>query len=73
MSKETDFARYAVIMNLARKAPFSWDELDDRLELQNQIHGIEAKRSLRTFQRDLNEIRILYGVDVFFDRKLKKI
>ncbi|WP_114751351.1 helix-turn-helix transcriptional regulator [Pleomorphovibrio marinus] len=69
MSKEAAFARYAIISNMAERGPFTWKELQSRLEEESELHSLDLSRTLRTIQRDLKEIRNLYGLDIQYVKR----
>lgn len=68
MSKRESIARYSLIINKLRKYPASFDEIQNCLELESEIQGYNFNVSLRTFQRDLNDIRTIYKIDIRFNR-----
>ena len=56
-------------LNTSKEATF--DEIDDYLKDQSELHEYNLVISKRTFQRNINEIRSLYNVDIQFDRSNK--
>lgn len=68
MSKRESISRYSLIINKLRKYPATFEEIRNYLELESEIQGYNFNVSLRTFQRDLNDIRIIYKIDIRFNR-----
>ncbi len=77
MSKRGYISRYRLILTKIRRQPYcSFDELkrfmDRELEfLQMQDDNLNLGFSKRTFQRDLREIRQLFGLDIQYSRAQK--
>ncbi|MBV7441124.1 WYL domain-containing protein [Weeksellaceae bacterium TAE3-ERU29] len=71
MSKIESIARYNLIIKKLRKHPASFNEISDYLDLESDLHDYNYRVSKRTFQRDLKDIRTLYGVDVQYNRAKK--
>ena len=69
MSKRESIARYSLIINKLRKRPASFDEILDYLKLESDIQSYNFVISLRTFQRDRNDIRSIYGIDIKNDKR----
>lgn len=72
MSKREGIARYNLIINKLRKRPADFEEILDYLERESDLQGYDFIVSKRTFQRDLDDIRSLYNIDIQYDRSLKK-
>lgn len=68
MSKRESITRYSLIIKKLRKHPATFEEISDYLELQSELEEYNFKISKRTFQRDLNDIRQVYKIDIQFDR-----
>lgn len=64
MSKRESFARYMLIINKLRSFSASFDEMSNFLAEESEISGYNYNISLRTFQRDLNDIRSLFHIDI---------
>ncbi len=71
MSKRESITRYSLIINKLRKHAASFNEISDYLALESEIQGYNFNISKRTFQRDLNDIRSLYNIDIVYDKPLK--
>lgn len=69
MAKRDFIQRYIFIINRLNKATASFEELQDYLVRQEQITGDKLEISQRTLQRDLNEIRSLFDIDIQYNRK----
>ncbi len=72
MSKREGIARYNLIISKLRKRPADFEEILDNLERESDLQGYDFIVSKRTFQRDLEDIRSLYSIDIQYDRILKK-
>ncbi|MBY5950536.1 WYL domain-containing protein [Algoriphagus marincola] len=64
--------RISLILSQARRGGFTWEFLLDKMEVEFGIQGLEGGYSIRTFQRDLTTIREVYGIDIQFNKRLKK-
>lgn len=71
MSKRESVARYNLIINKLRRTPSTFSEILDYLELESEIQGYDFIISTRTFQRDRNDIRSLYNIDIRYDHSKK--
>jgi len=71
MSKRVSIARYSLIINKLRRHPASFNEILDYLEVESEIQSYDFVISKRTFQRDLNDIRSLYGIEIAYDKRNK--
>ena len=67
MSKRESIARYNLIIKKLRKHPASFAEIADYLALESELQEYNFNVSKRTFQRDLEDIRSLYNIDIQFD------
>ncbi|MGM0944700.1 MAG: helix-turn-helix transcriptional regulator [Bacteroidota bacterium] len=68
------YERISIILNLAqkRKEGFTWEEISRKLENFYEMKGVVKTVTKRTFQRDLQDIRDLHGVDIQFNKRLQK-
>lgn len=75
MSKRETLARFSLIINKLRRKPATFAEISEALARESDIQGYDFNISIRTFQRDLEEIRSLYDIDIQYDfsRKVYKI
>lgn len=69
MAKRDFIQRYIFIINRLKSKASTFEELQDYLLRQQQITGDKLEISQRTLQRDLNEIRSLFDIDIQFNRK----
>jgi len=72
MSKRESLGRYNLIIKKLRKHPATFKEIERYLTEESEIHAYNFVTSIRTFQRDLADIRSLYGIDIQFNRSEKK-
>jgi len=71
MSKVECLARYNLIIKKIRKNPATFKEISNYLKQESELQDYHFNTVLRTFQRDLNDIRSLYDIDIRFDRSRK--
>jgi predicted DNA-binding transcriptional regulator YafY len=67
MSKRESIARYNLIIKKLRKQPATLAQIRDYLELESELQDYNFRVSGRTFQRDLEDIRSLYNIDIQYD------
>lgn len=67
MSKQESLSRYSLIVQKLRKNPCSFAEISDYLARQSELQSYNFNISKRTFQRDLDDIRTLYNIDIQYD------
>lgn len=67
MSKRESTARLILIVNKLRKKPSSLKEILDYLDEESDLQGYNYRISTRTFQRDLEDIRSLYNLDIQYN------
>lgn len=68
LTKKETIKRYHLIIQKLRSFPANFEEILQYLEMQSEIHGYDFNISKRTFQRDLNDIRSLYNIDIQYDK-----
>jgi len=71
MSKRESIQRQLIIINKLRNTPRSFEEISRILDYESEIHSYNFRISKRTFQRDLNEIRSLFNIDIKFNSSEK--
>lgn len=71
MSKRESIARYSLIIKKLRKQPAAFQEISDYLKCESELQEYNFTTTVRTFQRDLNDIRSIYDIDIRFDRSRK--
>lgn len=64
--------RQQLILKKLRKGNFSFDEIHTYLEYESNIQSLDLILSQRTLQRDLKIIYSVYGVEIKYDRSLRK-
>ena len=69
MSKREAVARYSLIINKLRRQPASFEAILDYLKTESELQSYNFVVSKRTFQRDLNDIRSLYGIEITNDKR----
>ncbi len=67
MSKREALLRYNLIIRKLRNSPQSFEQLNQSLEMESDIQGYDFNISKRTFQRDLNDIRSIFNIDIQYD------
>lgn len=67
MSKREYISRYNLIINKLRKGGADFNAIVNYLERESEIHGDNFVVSKRTFQRDLDDIRSLFNIDIQYD------
>lgn len=67
MSKRESISRCNLIVKKLRKQPATFNEIADYLEFESDLQEYNFKVSKRTFQRDLEDIRSIYNIDIQYD------
>lgn len=67
MSKRETTQRQLLIVTHLRKSPATFEEIDKMLKKESAFYKADLNVSKRTFQRDISDIRELFGVDISFD------
>jgi predicted DNA-binding transcriptional regulator YafY len=67
MSKRESIARYSLILKKLRKKSASFKEIAAYLQRESELQDYNFNVSLRTFQRDIDDIRSLYNIDIRYD------
>lgn len=71
MSKKLFLLRYLLIIKRLQRSNASFNEIEQFMLRESEIRDMNLNISKRTFQRDLNEIRDIYNVDIQHDKKSK--
>jgi predicted DNA-binding transcriptional regulator YafY len=71
MSKRESIARYNLIIKKVKKHPSTFQEISDFLKRESELQDYDFNTTIRTFQRDLNDIRSIYDIDIQYDRRRK--
>ncbi|HEY0667916.1 MAG TPA: WYL domain-containing protein [Sphingobacteriaceae bacterium] len=72
MSKRETLLRHSAIIRRLKKGPASFREVENHLEVESEIQDYNLRVSQRTFQRDLDDIRSLYQINIQYDFSKKK-
>ena len=72
MSKQAAIIRLTLIVRKLRTKPSSFDEIYDYLQEAGEIHSLNFDISKRTFQRDIDDIAIIFSIDIEFDHSRKQ-
>ena len=67
MSKRESIARYTLIIKKLRKKPATFREISEYLQFESELQDYNFNVSMRTFQRDIEDIRSLYNIDIRYD------
>ncbi len=67
MSKKESISRYFIIIKKLRKYAATFKEIMNELELESEIQSYNFRVSKRTFQRDLEDIRFIFNIDIQYD------
>jgi len=67
MSKQEAISRYNLIIRKLRRKPASFKEIGEYLALESELQEYNFNVSRRTFQRDLDDIRAIYNIDIQYD------
>ena len=67
MSKRDSIARYNLIIKKLRKQPADFEQISTYLSFESELQEYNFNVSKRTFQRDLDDIRSLYNIDIVYD------
>ena len=67
MSKLESYLRCNLIIKKLRRNPATFDEIADYLSRESEVQSYSFNTSKRTFQRDLDDIRSMFNIDIQFD------
>ena len=67
MSKRESIARYTLIIKKLRKKPATFREISEYLQFESELQEYNFNVSMRTFQRDIDDIRSRYNIDIRYD------
>jgi predicted DNA-binding transcriptional regulator YafY len=67
MSQREVTIRRNLIINKLKKQPSTFNEIHDALKRESELQEYDFTVSKRTFQRDLEDIRSIYSIDIQFD------
>lgn len=72
MAVQETVKRHFIIINSLRNKPLSFDEINFKLENEESIDGNKLTCSQRTFQREIQAILSIYGIEIVCDRHTNK-
>ena len=72
MSQRETLLRYSTIIKKLRSGPANLKEIQLHLDNESELQGYDLNTSARTFQRDLDDIRSLFQIDIRYDFSVKK-
>ncbi len=67
MSRKEAFIRYHLIIRKIRRNPSTLKEIEDFLARESELQEYDLQISKRTFKRDLEEILLIYNIDIQYD------
>jgi predicted DNA-binding transcriptional regulator YafY len=67
MSKRESVSRWNLIIKKLRKYPCKYSEISDYLADESDLQGYDYNVSKLTFQRDVEDIRSIYNIDIQYD------
>lgn len=67
MSKKEAISRYSLIIKRLRRKPCNFQELKKYLQFESELQDYNFDISIRTFQRDINDILTIYSIEIGFD------
>ena len=71
MSKRETFLRYSLIIKKLKRIPSTFNEISNYLTRESELQSYNYNISLRTFQRDLEEVRSLFNIDIKYNFSTK--
>lgn len=71
MSKRETIMRYSLIIQRLRKRPSTFAEIQNYLQKESEFQDYNFNVSQRTFQRDVEDIRSIYKIDIQYDTSRK--
>lgn len=72
MPKQTYLARYLLIIKRLQRGPAAFEQIKHYLQTESEVRGMDYTLEKRTFQRELHEIRDLFGIDIQYSRATGK-
>jgi predicted DNA-binding transcriptional regulator YafY len=67
MSKREILLRYNLIINKLRNKPATFKVIEDYLERESELQEYKLTVCIRTFTRDLDDIRLLFNISIEYD------
>lgn len=69
MSKETYLSRFSLTIKRLEKGPATYNQINDYLQREYEIHGYDYSVSLRTLQRDIKDISRQFKIEIANEKK----
>ena len=67
MSKRESISRLSLIIKKLKRNPSTYEEISDYLSRESELQAYNFIISKRTFQRDLEDIRSLFNIEIKYD------
>jgi predicted DNA-binding transcriptional regulator YafY len=68
MSKRETILRYHTIISKLQRFPATTQQILDKLSKESEIQSYNLNISKRTLLRDLEDIRVIYNIDIIYDK-----
>ena len=68
MSKRETILRYHTIISKLQRFPATTQQILDKLSKESEIQSYNLNISNRTLLRDLEDIRVIYNIDIIYDK-----
>ena len=72
MAQKDATKRQSLVIKYLRSRARTFDEIEMFLETESEIQAADLNISRRTFQRDIKEIESIWGIEIKYNRSLKK-
>jgi len=69
VSKETYLSRFSLTIKRLEKGPATYNQINDYLQREYEIHGYDYSVSLRTLQRDIKDISRQFKIEIANEKK----
>lgn len=71
MAKQDTYYRHRIIIQKLRSNPCTFEEIREKLKSESELNDMDLMISIRTFQRDIQEIYQLHNTEIKYDRSQK--
>src|SRR5690606_9029388 len=68
MSVRQTIKRHFKIISCLKRKPMNFEELADEMQLEEELSSEKMVTSQRTLQRDIEDIRDIYGINIICER-----
>jgi predicted DNA-binding transcriptional regulator YafY len=72
MSRRESLSRFSLIIKKLRRSPSTFKEIEESFKIESELQAYDFTISKRTFQRDLDDIRSLFNIDIQYDFSKKE-